>query len=204
MHFQQLLIEHDDAVSLVVGEDRRDAERLVCSNHYAHSVPSGKTKVYVGRGAIVMFSIPANRFAGISLLGRESKVWELTRLWEPDGHDPNLLTWAISRAVRLFRHDEPSVEALVSYADPNVGHEGFVYRAASWTYCGRSEESRYYRKDGQVVARRKFHSGDKHLNKPEILALGYEELRLPGKHRFAVGLTRQTRREIAKRFKRIP
>ena len=192
---KNLFPETSDLV-LVRGADRKDAERLVLANHYAHSLPSGKTHVYAGRGAIVMFSIPANRFAARVLLGRNGDVWELTRLWAPDGHEKNLLTWAISRAVRALRRDEPTVEAIVSYADPNVGHEGFVYRAASWVYCGRSEESRYYRKAGQVVARRKFHSGDRHLNKAEILALGYEELKLPGKHRYAFGLTRRARLEI--------
>ena len=185
-----------DGLFSVRGQDRKDAERLVLANHYAHSLPSGKTHVYAGRGAVVMFSIPANRFAARVLLGRDGDVWELTRLWAPDGHEKNLLTWAISRAVRAFHRDEPSVEALVSYADPNVGHEGFVYRAASWVYCGRSEESRYYRKNGQVVARRKFHSGGQHLNNSEIVALGYEELKLPGKHRFGYGLTKRARREI--------
>ncbi len=74
-----------DGLFSVRGQDRKDAERLVLANHYAHSLPSGKTHVYAGRAAVVMFSIPANRFAARVLLGRDGDVWELTRLWAPDG-----------------------------------------------------------------------------------------------------------------------
>ena len=52
-----------------------------------------------------------------------------------------LLTRAISHAVqRLVELERP--DAVVSYADPNVGHLGGVYRAASWVDHGQSDESR--------------------------------------------------------------
>jgi hypothetical protein len=38
--------------------------------------------------------------------------------------------------------------------------------------------------DGPIVARHAFHSGAKHFNKPEIEALGYTQLKLPGERRF--------------------
>ena len=126
-------------------------------------------------------------------------VWELTRLWAPDGHAPNLLTQAIAAAIHEFVNYEKA-DALVSYADPNAGHTGGVYRAASWVYQGQSEENRVYvDAKGQTFARRKFHSGGDHLNKAEIEAKGFKQLRLPGKHRFAKGLTRRARRDVARK-----
>lgn len=169
----------------------------VRQRHYTHSVPSGKSWWYEVDEAIVVFSIPPNPFVSTYLLGVPNKVLELARLWAPDGHDRNLLTRAISVAVGRLRAETRAYDALVSYADPNVGHEGFVYRAASWLCLGPCEESRYYRDAaGQVVSRRKFHSGNRHLKKAEIEALGYEEIRRPGKIRFARPLTRQARRAI--------
>jgi hypothetical protein len=85
---------------------------------------------------------------------------------------------------------------LVSYADPNVGHLGFVYRAASWLYMGQTEDGRYYTDaNGRVIARRSFHSGSKIFNKAQILSMGYQELKKPGKHRYV--------RPISKRSKRL-
>ena len=184
---------------LLTGKDRDDAKSVICANHYAHSVSSGKSYYFSVGEALVCYSIPANRNIAGFLLGRSDwPVWELSRLWAPDGHERNLLTQAISLSAHALREREP-VTALVSYADPNVGHEGVVYRAASWVYLGQCEESRYYRLGDQVVSRRKFHSGSCGLKKAEILALGYEQLKLPGKHRFARGLTKPAKRLIEER-----
>ena len=85
-------------------------------------------------------------------------------------------------------------DAVVSYADPNVGHLGGVYRAASWVDHGQSDESRAYRSaEGKILPRRAFHSGQSILSKAEIEQLGYAELNLPGKHRFVRFLSRQAR-----------
>lgn len=170
---------------------------LIRTFHYTRSVPSGKTHIFTFESAIVLFSIPANHNISRWLVNEPNKVWELSRLWAPDGHRRNLLTEAISFAVRSFRQLEPAALAVVSYADPNAGHLGGVYRAASWVYLGQSEEGRSYRdKDGHLHPRRAFHQGSNSMTKREIEALGYEEVRLPGKHRFAKGLSKQGRRLV--------
>lgn len=177
----------------------REMREKIIQFHYTHSMPSGASWLYSFSEAIVVFSIPPNANISTFLINEPNKVLELSRLWAPDGHERNLLTKAISFAVGRLRQDAPAYEALVSYADPNVGHAGYIYRAASWVDIGASEESRNYRGPaGEVVARRKFHSGGRHLNKAEILALGYAEHRMPGKLRFARGLTKKARARIAK------
>lgn len=178
---------------------RDEMVRVLRENHYTGSVPSGKSHYLFFGGAIIVFSIPANK--NIAAFLRCKSVWELSRLWAPTGHEENLLTRAISWATREFKLIEPGVDALVSYADPNAGHLGGVYRAASWLYLGQCEEARAYRRrlDGAIAARRAFHSGKRGLKKAEIEALGYEQLMLPGKFRFARGLTKKTRKTIAHR-----
>lgn len=184
----------------LVDADRRAAQETILARHYTRSIPSGKSVYIRFEEAIVVFSIPANKNIA-KYLGFE-QVWELSRLWAPDGHAPNLLTRAISKAVDCFRTIEPEVEALVSYADPNVGHHGGIYKAASWIACGQSEESRLYKNAaGHVVSRRAFHSGRKSLRKAEILALGYTQLKGKGKLRFVKPLTGKARRAFAKRMK---
>ena len=172
--------------------------QLIIENHYTRSVPSGKTHAFEFGSAVVLFSIPANCNISPWLLGERNAVWELSRLWAPDGHAANLLTQAVADAVARFRQLEPAVAALISYADPNAGHNGGVYRAASWTPLGQSEEGRFYQAaDGTVLSRRAFHSGRKGMTKAQILERGYEESKRPGKYRFARGLTKKARRAIA-------
>lgn len=166
---------------------------LIINHHYTQRWPSGKSKVYTYEDAVVVFSIPANKNLD-AWMG--CRVWEFSRLWAPDGHRANLLTQAIASAVNRFRGLDLA-DVLISYADPNAGHTGGVYRAASWTALGRSEEGRVWRgPNGELIARRAFHSGSKHLNKAQIEALGFREERLPGKLRFARALNRAGKRAL--------
>jgi hypothetical protein len=176
---------------LLAGDARVQAIETIRTKHYSRSVPSGKSHYVQFGDALVVWSIPANKnLARFVLGGADGNVWELSRLWAPDGHDRNLLTQAIAAGVRAIRKLE-NPDALVSYADPNVGHHGGVYRAASWIYHGQSEEARYYRDAaGNTVSRRAFHSGRKCMKKADILAQGYVEHKLPGKQRFVKPLTR--------------
>ena len=184
---------------LIVGDAKVEAVRLIRSFHYTKSVPSGKSHYISFGDAIVVWSIPANRNLAKFVLGYDGSVWELSRLWAPDGHEKNLLTQAISAAVKWVDYLEQP-DALVSYADPNAGHHGGVYRAASWYYHGRSEEVRVYqRPDGSTIARRAFHSGKSFLKKREIEALGFREVKLPGKERFVRPMTGRAMRVVRDR-----
>ena len=179
---------------MLLGQDRDFAAEVIRRSHYTHSVPSGKSHYVAFKDALVVWSIPANKNIAAFILGWPGNVWELARLWAPDGHEKNLLTQAISAAVEVIvRLERP--DALVSYADPNAGHKGGVYRAASWIYHGKSEEVRTYRdSEGKTFARRAFHSGSKGMTKEVIEALGYLEMKLPGKERFVKPLTRRAKR----------
>ncbi len=186
---------------LLGGCDREQAIEIIKKNHYSHSVPSGKSLYFKFNKCFVVYSIPANKNIGRFLLGYDGLVWELTRLWAPDFHEKNLMTQAISKSVSQVKSIVLSMEAIVSYADPNVGHLGGVYRAASWIYTGQSEESRYYiDPKGQTVARRKFHSGRNLLKKSDIEAMGFKEMSRPGKHRYVRCLTRNCLRAVSARF----
>lgn len=171
-------------VIILTGPERESAIETLKAHHYTHSVPSGKSHYLRYEAALVVWSIPANKNLARFILGRPGNVWELSRLWAPDCHERDLLTRAISAAVKVIeRLEHPN--AVVSYADPNVGHNGTVYKAASWISHGRSEEVRVYvNQDGQRVARRAFHSGRNGLTKAQIEQQGFRELKLPGKLRF--------------------
>ena len=171
-------------------------QRDIIDHHYTHSLPSGACWYFDVLGVVVVFSIPANR--NIARFLGCTEVWELSRLWAADGHGRNLLTQALKQAISAFRLIIPGADALVSYADPNVGHEGYVYRAASWIYLGRSKETRaYVGRDGTVKPRRAFHSGSAAMTKAEIAATGWKQINLLGKHRYAKGLTKKARRSIS-------
>jgi hypothetical protein len=191
--------------TILTGPHKLAAEYNIRTFHYSRTVPSGKSHYVQFGPALVVWSIPANNNLARFILGAgyaSNAVWELSRLWAPDGHEPNLLTQAISAAVGVIQTLERP-DALVSYADPGQGrpgrpHHGGIYRAASWLYHGRTEDCRGWRhKDtGQWFPRRKFHQGKRSQTKPEIEALGYIQHNLIGKERFVKPLSRHAKRHV--------
>src|SRR5262245_42991257 len=129
---------------VLLGHARQWAQSVFSRAHYLHSVPSGKSHYFRYQDALIAFALPANPFVAQFLVGKAGTVWELARLWAPDGHHKNLLTQAIAYAVGALSRLEGHIDALVAYADPTIGHVGYVYRAASWLYTGQSEETRAY------------------------------------------------------------
>lgn len=86
----------------------------------------------------IVYALPpretAKRYGGVT--------WELARLWVDDAVPQNAETWLIARSVKYIRQHFPSVQALVSYADPAAGHIGTIYKAANWICDGRTDQER--------------------------------------------------------------
>jgi len=72
------------------------------------------------------------------------KMNELNRLVLEEGLPSNTASFFVSRCLKLL----PRPRVVVSYADAEVGHVGYVYQATNWIYTGTSEGRRVYMKDG--------------------------------------------------------
>lgn len=87
---------------------------------------------------VIIYALPpretCTRYGGLT--------WELARLWLHDDVPKNAETYLISRSVKHIRANFPEVRALVSYADPSVGHAGTIYKAANWSPDGRTDDER--------------------------------------------------------------
>ena len=51
-----------------------------------------------------------------------------------DGLPKNVLSFFVSQCLKQF----PKPNIIVSYADPNNGHHGYIYQAINWLYTGES------------------------------------------------------------------
>jgi hypothetical protein len=177
-----------EAVAGVEVVPLHEARALIVANHYTHSFPRRWTRSYRIEDALVVFCYSANPWVEKFLFGESVGLLELARLYAPDGHRPNLLTHAISVALRQLQKDvHGKCEAVISYADPLHGHHGGVYQAASWLYLGRSINPTAYRStDGQIMARRSFHDGQG-AYRPE----GFVKVQTPAKYRYARMLSKR-------------
>lgn len=85
-------------------------------------------------------------------------TWEMARLWIDDSIPTNGESWLISQSVRYIKANHSSVVALVTYADPSVGHTGAIYRAANWIEDGRTDGRRFDLQDAVTGKRYGRHS----------------------------------------------
>ena len=63
-------------------------------------------------------------------------ILELTRLCIKEGYGKNIESYVISQSFRWLKKHAPKIKVLVSYADPDQNHSGFVYQATNWLYQG--------------------------------------------------------------------
>ncbi len=76
----------------------------------------------------------------------------------------------------LIRHSMQQIDrsrwpCLVSYADEWQEHKGTIYRAAGWTFVGKTKPARTYVINGRMVCKK---AGPKTRSHSEMLALGAE------------------------------
>lgn len=88
--------------------------------------------------AAVFFGHPATKWS--------VPVLELTRLVRSDDCKMSL-TQLIAFACKQIKQDKSQPQLLISYADPEAGHHGGIYQAASWNF----HEKRGKYVDGAMV-----------------------------------------------------
>ena len=126
--------------------DYKVAMDIVVEKHYLHrkcpcSIAFGLfyDEEVVG---VIVFGKPASYTLCNGICGKdESKnVIEFSRLWVSDDMPKNTESWFISRAIKQCKFD-----IIVSFADTEQGHIGYIYQATNWLYCGESKKQKYFR-----------------------------------------------------------
>lgn len=93
-----------------------------------------------------------NYGAGIFRDSYRVNTYELTRLVVNDGLDKNVLSFFVARLLNTMA--KPC--CIVSFADPNNGHHGYIYQATNWLYTGLTQKGG---KDKQwIINDREYHA----------------------------------------------
>ena len=110
--------------------------------HYAKRIPSisyafglFKNKELLG---VCTLGSPASPSLCIGVCGAEykNKVIELNRLCVEEGLEPNVCSYFVSSSLNKIKKDY----VVVSYADRDMNHEGYIYQATNWNYTGHTKE----------------------------------------------------------------
>ena len=203
---QPNLFDHVDGPpgALVVRRVNHETARIPCEQwHYAGRMPGGCVGRYgVWEGSqfkgVVMYGPSANSQAHTPFNVEPSQILELQRIALRSHVAP--VTKLIAATIRLLKEDTEGLRLLISYADPMAGHTGYVYQAASWVYLGKTGNERVFHIHGKP-----FHSKAV-LNKYGTKEMDWlranvdpsvHKTRLLPKHKYAFGLNRRTRKQLA-------
>jgi len=144
-------------------EDKKQVEEWLTKKHYARR----KCNIMYCYGAflnnklegIITFGMPPTPF--FSKLFGKGNYLELNRLITNDGLEKNILSRFVSESLKLIKQIGNFV--IISYADPNAGHTGFIYQSTNFIYTGAG---RVNQKDKRGV--NKFFYNDKEYHERHI------------------------------------
>lgn len=131
--------------------DCETAKKYIIKNHYSHGCHNAPSPCYglfdnnklIG---VLMFATPCSEAVRASVFGEEYKDWviELHRLHILDCTPKNTESWFISRCLKLLRQHNQKIRAIISFADSTQGHQGTIYKATHFFYCGKTGKATFY------------------------------------------------------------
>lgn len=117
------------------------AHEIILNKHYARRLPSISFAFGWFRSGeldgVCTFGRPSSAKLRAGVCGEEwvESVWELNRLYLSSNIKMDASRF-VSRCLKAI----PKPSIVVSFADPSHGHEGTVYKACNFIYCGLSEK----------------------------------------------------------------
>lgn len=108
--------------------------KRMCSISYAYGLYIDKLLC-----GVITFGMPPSSTLSESICGNEYKeyVLELNRLVVNEGLPKNALSFFVSNAIKKL----PNEKIIVSFADSNMSHNGYIYQATNFIYTGVSSNT---------------------------------------------------------------
>lgn len=143
--------------------------------HYAHRIPPimyafGLYEKQELLGIITYGMPPCQMNYGKATFKTKTiDMFELNRMVISDGLPRNIGSYFISKTLKIL----PNPICLVSFADPNNNHHGFVYQASNWIYTGLSQKGG---KDKQWIWNdREYHAKTITIKKMKTMGMEYND-----------------------------
>lgn len=178
------------------------AKYAVMKWHYSKAMPSGK---------LVKFGVwEDGKFIGAVIYGRgtnrnigrqyeldQFEVCELVRVALTKHKTP--VSQIVAESLRMLKDSNEGLRLVVSYADPDQGHSGGIYKAGNWVFVGRISGHVLFVIHGKKTHSRTAYVGGRNLDwyrkhvDPKATTVTPE-----GKLKFVFPLDKQLRRRVAK------
>ena len=132
----------------------------VLKKHYLKKMPPVVKAFGLFKGneliGIITYGVPSRAYnsAGKIFGGIKVPTYELNRLVVNDKLEKNVLSYFVSQTIKTF--EKPCL--IITFADPNQGHHGYIYQALNFLYTGETTDTRYFvhKRTGKIIHLRTF------------------------------------------------
>ena len=138
----------------------QEAKPWILLKHYAHRMPS----ISFSFGLFVDKKISGCCSFGVPPNYMECKLWEPYKCYELsrliiNNKEKNIGSFFVSNSIKKL----PKPTVIISYADTEMGHIGYIYQATNWLYTGVGSigEKILILKDGTTKHQRHYPTTDK-------------------------------------------
>jgi very-short-patch-repair endonuclease len=172
------LVEYS-LLDVVVKEiDNLVAVEFIQKHHYTFSIGHGRSQLRYGAFindtliAVACFASPTRNESADRLGLKNHQLKELVKLCSnPLYCKPNLLSYVLSRSIKLLYNSRVDVKCLITFADTTYGHTGSIYKACNWVHDGIVDPSYWYiDKDGYVMHKKTLynHASRMHMKESDF------------------------------------
>lgn len=180
-------------VEVKLEQNKEMVKNIVEENHYSHAMPQAikyRFSLYYEKElkGVAVFSVPANRFAITSIFEDETQHVgiELSRFFTYDDTPNNFESYCLTKCFDYIKHNT-EFDVIISYADPNFGHAGYLYQALNGLYIGKTAPEVRYMYQGKLLTRRslgrrKGESEAEHAKR--IIEDGAKKIKMEGKYKY--------------------
>ena len=102
---------------------------------------------------VILYKAPTGRLMAQQVMvgGSSENTWELIRMVSYEPKPKNLESYCIGNTLRYIKKTYPNIKIIISYADNNMGHHGYVYQASNFHYYGQSRPDKEWYIDGKRI-----------------------------------------------------
>ena len=126
----------------------QEAKKYISKNHYSHTI-SSSVKVSIGfyykneLVTAIVYGTPIGRAVSQMLKVSLGNLLELVRVFSKDGLPKNTESYCLGQSFKILKEKYPKFKYLISYADAQHGHVGYIYQATNWRYKGEQSRTNF-------------------------------------------------------------
>jgi hypothetical protein len=140
-----------------------NGKRLLIKYHYSKSYRSNYSHCFYLHNKIgillgvALFGTPTS----LTVLQKNKKSIELKKFVLKQKAPKNFASYFLSKCIKYLKN-EKKYDKIITYADPNQGHLGTIYKSTNFLYLGQGKCNYFYHNNNRIFSERQMYQKNKY------------------------------------------